>query len=289
MLFGIKTHTGKKKIIISNTSVYAGGAESVFRTLTNYLAFKGYDVTVAIIYYPKSGNLETAFAPEVKCIRSRLPKKNTNNQVINKITRIHRVLYRLLVLAYMNAQHYDISIAFKEGLSTVDTLHIKSEKKIAWIHSDLRLYNDMASFYTISEEHDVYQKYDKVICVSETAKAGFVDVLGDTKNLFVKYNPMNWREIRQKAEVKCPVLRDTRIPLIVTVGTLEKGKNYGILLEAVKLLQGRVAFEVWMLGKDGPEADGLRQYVYMNGLDNVHFWGFQKKNYFPHKLKLKNI
>ena len=267
------------KILISNPSSYSGGAESVFRTLTNYFAIKGYDVTAAVIYYPKRKDFKTSFAPGVKIIRSRLPKKTANNQAINSLNRVLRGIYRLFVLAYMDFQHYDVSIAFKEGLSTLDTLHIRSGKKIAWIHSDFRIYNDMASSFTIDEEYDLYKKFDKVICVSETAKAGFINTLGDTGNILVKYNPMNWIDIRQKAREKCPILRDTKKPLIVTIGTFEKGKNYVVLLEAVKLLKGVVSFEVWMLGKDGPDAENLKQYINTHGLDNVKIWGFKKNPY----------
>ncbi len=279
MIKGFESRNKKIKIIISNPSIYAGGAESEFRTLTNYLSIKGYDVTAAVIYYSDYKELKTSFSRGVKIIRSRLPQKTANNQIINLFYRTLRGIYRLFAITYMNLQHYDVSIAFKEGLSTIDTLHIRSARKFAWIHSDFRIYNEMASSYTIAEEHDLYKKYNNVICVSETAKAGFIDTLGDTSNLLVRYNPMNWIDIRQKAEEKCPILRDTKKPLIITIGTFEKGKNFGVLLEAVKLLKGVVSFELWMLGKDGPDTENLKLYANANSLNNVNFLGFKKNPY----------
>ncbi len=267
------------KILFNHTHVHIGGAESILRILADYLANRGHSVTVAAIP-EKASDFDGAYDPKVKCIRARLNKKRDSGKFEKIFGGIIRKIYRLMVLAYMNRQHYDVSIAFIEGLPATDALQIKAKKRFAWIHCDLRYFNEKAWHSSISEEHRVYEKYDNVVCVSGVAKTGYIETLGDTGNLIVRYNPVNWHDIREKANDRCPVVKDPSKPLIVTVGTLGKIKNYGILLEAVKQLKNIIPFDVWMIGKGGSEEEKrLKEYTKENDLDNVRFLGYQKNPY----------
>ena len=275
------------KILINHTDIYIGGAEIELRSLADYMSAKGFDITVAAM--PSNMDLfRSAFSPKVKCIRARLVKCTHKNRFIRILHAIIRKIYRCLIVTYLNTQKYDVSIAFIEGLPSIDALQVKAKSYLAWIHCDLRHFNAQqyiqSCFSSIAEEKMIYQKYDKVVCVSETAKTGFIETIGDTGNLCVKYNPINWIDIQKKSKEPCPAVKNNNRSLIVTIGTLGTVKNYGTLLEAVNLLKDKVPFDVWMIGKGGSEEEKLKQYAKENKLNNVYFLGYQKNPY-PYLLQ----
>ncbi len=271
------------KLIIYHSYVYLGGAEKILRSLTEYLVNKGYDIT--IMATPNSrAEFKSAFDPHVRCIRSRFPRKDYGhnfllkfiNFVICKICRLNAVLF-------LKTHRFDVGIAFMEGAITKEAAAIKADRKYAWVHCDWRYYYHNEPFYQkyysgISEEYDVMKKYNKIVCVSESARKGVIETIGDTGNLCVLYNPIDWREIREQAKIHCPIKKDRSRPLIVTIGSLGKVKNFIVLLEACCRLKGIVKFDLWMIG-NGSEEQKLKQFAEKNKLDNVRFLGFQQNPY----------
>ncbi len=268
------------KVLIYHSYVFLGGAETILRSLTDYLVKKGYDVTI-MATPGKREEFKMAFDPKVKCIRSRLPKRYMGeNPLLKLIDTFCRKVYRLYPVSYLKLHKYDVGIAFMEGAITKEGVAIKADKKFAWVHCDWRKYYHNEPFYQeyytgIDEEFRVMKSYNKIVCVSESAKEGVIETVGDTGNLCVCYNPIDWRDIREKAKESCPVEKDSSKPLIVTIGSLGKVKNYSILLEACRKLKGDVPFDVWMIG-GGSEEQSLKQFTKENELDNVHFLGFQQ-------------
>ena len=271
------------KLIIYHSYIYLGGAEKILRSLTEYLVHRGYDVT--IMATPNSrAEFKTAFDPSVRCIRSRFVRKDYGHNFITKFTNsVLQKIYRLNAILFLKMHRFDVGIAFMEGAITKEAVSIKADRKYAWVHCDWRYYYHNEPFYQkyysgISEEYGVMKKYDKIVCVSKAAREGVIETIGDTGNLCVLYNPIDWREIRTKAKEPCQVRKDRSRPLIVTIGSLGKVKNFIILLEACCKLKGIVSFDLWMIG-NGSEEQNLKKYADENKLDNVHFLGYQQNPY----------
>ena len=267
------------KILICNTNIYAGGAESVLRDLVNHLLTRGHDIT--ILASPQNKNdLSTAFKSDVRFVRLRCPQvKNCHNILSNCLNSLISKFVRVNSALWLKFHRFDVGIAFLEGLTTRDGVNIRAGRKFAWVHCDLEYYHNIQCykdvFPSVVEERKVYEHYDKVVCVSETARKGVIKAVGDLGNLCVRYNPINWKKIQTMAQEPCPFKKDMSRPLIVSVGSLTQVKNYGLLLEACNRLKDKCAFDLWIIGKGSAEAQ-LKEYIESNNLNNVKLLGFQK-------------
>ena len=263
------------KILICNDWLFGGGAETVLYTLVERLLKDGHDIT--ILASPKSDDeAETGIYKNVHYRRMRLPKKPGKSYSPGVICNVvARKLYRLYGLIRIKFYKYDLCIAMKEGVHLKDTSRIRAKRRIAWIHCDLKFFSCIILdvFHSFNVAHKVMaNKYEKVICVSETAKRGYLETIGDTNNLCVRYNPIDWRRIRTLSEQKCDCNKNPERPLIVAVGRLVSTKNFITLLKACSLLKDKLSFDLWIIG-GGPEYDSLSEYICKNDLDFVKLFG----------------
>ncbi len=268
------------KFVFCCMSIYGRGPQGVLCSLTDYLVNTGNEVTILAMPKNKEDYKLAALDPKVKCIRARLPKKTYGNNIfLNLFSSLIRKSYRVCILSYLKLHKYDVGIAWIEGLATKDGIELPARKKFAWVHCDFSTLHDLAwhnSVYSsISEEGRIYGCYDKVVCVSESARAGVISTIGNMGNLCVKLNPIDWMRIRVKAKETCSISKNASRPLLVAIGALRKSKNFALLLEACNRINGSILFDVWIIG-EGDEEQSLKQYVKEHELDNVSFLGFQE-------------
>ncbi len=268
------------KILICNDSIKLGGVETILHCFVDWFVKKGYDVTV-MAYPPDSKSFYQAFPKGVHCILSRLPKKQYRRFSIPFFfDSFVRKTYRAIFLILVRFRKYDVCIALKEWLPALDCLNVRATKKYAWIHCDLRDFTDFFSYFygSISNAKTCMAKYDKVVCVSDTAKTGFIETIGNTNNLCVKYNPINYKRIIELSKMACKYQKDTSRFLIVAVGRLVPKKNFFTLLESCKMLKAIYDFDLWIIG-EGSQRDELEYYIQANQLDNVRLLGFKNNPY----------
>ena len=270
------------KIIIYNNLVYSGGVERLFPLLAESLKKRGHNITVMASPDDKK-EFETAFSPEIKSICTGLPRKKFNSKLKSGFYSLKSKAYKLIPLFKCLIHKYDVVIAFKEGHVLKNALKIRAKKRYAWIHSDLTVFCRSLAFSIpfsgIEELKKCLEKYDRVVCVSETTRRSVLKMVGDTGNLSVRYNPIDWQRIRIQAQEKTEFTKSNTCPLILSAGRIDPVKNYKLLLEAYKILYKKQAFELWILG-DGPERKKIEKYINDNNLEFVKLLGFQV-NPFP--------
>lgn len=269
------------KIAICNDRVNLGGVEIILQTLVTYFIERGEDVT--IIASPNDyEEFEAVFGKNARFIQGRWPSRSyPRNPMRTFGNLLFRKVYRLFSLAWISIHKYDICIAIKEGVTLKDGMSVRAKRKYAWIHSDLRVFTGFLRggvFSSISEANACLKKYNKIVCVSQTALQGVVETVGDTGNLCVRYNPINWRLIRRQAEEPCDCKKNSGRPLLVAVGRLVPGKNFLKLLECCNIIYKDLNFDLWIIG-EGPERFLLEEYIKSNGLDFVKLLGFQNNPY----------
>lgn len=266
------------KIIIYNNLVYNGGVERLFPLLAESLKKRGHDITVMASPESKK-EFETAFSPEIKSICTGLARKKFDSKLKSGLYSLKSKAYKIIPLFKCLIHKYDVVIAFKEGHVFKNALKIRAKVRYAWIHSDLTVFCRSLAFSIpfsgIEEFKKCLEKYDRVVCVSETTKRSVLEMVGDTGNLYVRYNPIDWRRIRTQAQEKPEFIKNNTCPLIVSVGRLDPNKNYMMLLEACKTLYVKQAFELWILG-DGPDRNKIEKYIQDNNLEFVKLLGFQR-------------
>jgi len=273
-----------KKVLFVIESLGGGGAEKVLTTIIKYLDKTQFDITVLLV-------AETGvYVDEVKkyCkVQSMLPEYEKLNNFIDKIR--YKLEYKYIysakpenVYAKYVKEKYDIEIAFVEGYATkfvMGSSNVKS-KKICWVHIDMEK-NPYADQYfkNLLEENKIYNRYDKIVCVSNSVKKVLEHKFGLENEMVVVYNPIDKEDILEKAVEKQLKHNDSLIQL-VTVGRLEKQKGYDRLINALAIIKREYTnFKVWILG-EGSMRDELERLILNNHLEKeVEMLGFKKNPY----------
>ena len=276
-----------QKILFLIESLSGGGAEKVLSTLLQHLDYNKFEVTLCCI--SDIGKYKETILPYVNYTTILPDSSQLQGWKLFKYKLKHHLVYKWLPLKWVYQwfiPHYaDVEIAFVEGFATKLLAHStnKKAKKIAWIHIDLEQFHWTQSIYkNIKEEETVYQKFNQLITVSETAKIGFQRRF---KNVDVPirtlYNPIDSKEIIDKSLLtnSLPLKNKDKIRL-VSIGRFTKQKAYIRLLYIFKKLNTQnYPIELWLLG-DGEQKELLETYIKKNHLENVvTLWGFKDNPY----------
>ena len=241
--------------------------------LVEYLDKKNYKVTVLTRYYDKS--FKTLYPSKVK-YRHLLTKKNKQLKGMRKI--IDHISEQILLYIFSKVK-FDVVIAIKEGQMMQWGAKCNAKKKLAWIHVDYNyLYWTRFIFKTANAEIKCMKSFDKVVCVSETAKQSVIRTIGDPGNLCVRYNPLNVSLIRQKALEKTQYVKSVEKKLFVAVGRLTEQKNFEMLLKCIHNISRSDEFDLWIVG-DGPKKECLEELIRKYQLNNVYLLGNQCNPY----------
>lgn len=266
----------KIKILFLINTLDCGGAEKVLIDTVNALDKTKYDITVQTV--TDRGIFKDRLKNNVE-YKSIVKIKNNFLQraftyIINFILP-PRIVYKIFI-----ENEYDYEIAFIEGVPTklISASSSRKSIKYAWVHIDLYSTFGLEKVYKNIKQHtECYKKFDKIICVSESAKKAFIKRFGISNNLIVKYNVINDSYIREKS--KEPVEKSKKMR-IVTVGRLEHQKGMDRLLKIHKrLMDEGFDYDLLIIGQ-GSKRNELEEYVKNNSLsESVRFIGFTDNPY----------
>lgn len=259
ILFFIETLTG-------------GGAEKVLRDLVNHMDQSIFDITVqtafpceASKYLVPGIHYKSMYASESKASHLRYRAEAESG-----------LAYRLHI-----RDDYDIECAYLEMGSTkvMSASTNKKAKKLAWIHCDILKALDNPEEF-VQKTARWYEKYDQVVCVSQTAKISFDELFQNRFRSAVLYNVIDDINIREKAMSPMTIPAAKKRTTVLSVGRLSYPKRFLRLLMAHKrLLEEGLPHDLWVLG-DGPERELLEQYISENNLqDSVWMPGFVENPY----------
>lgn len=252
-------------------SLSGGGAEKVLRNLVNAMDQSRFRVTVQTLYPEDASGL---LASGIR-YRSCYPSASGWNRARMRLEAAVGLTYPWHI-----RDNYDIEVAYLECGSTKILSGSTNKKalKLAWVHCDLaRKTDDPDVFARKTARH--YRKYDKVVCVSNTAQQSFRALYPCGPEAVTVYNTVDDENIRNLAEVcKPPCRKDVRN--LVCAGRLSAEKGVDRLLRAHDcLLRDGIPHHLWLIG-DGAERKTLEHYTRAHGLDGtVHFEGYQENPY----------
>lgn len=149
--------------------------------------------------------------------------------------------YVFKMMSHSLSGKYDYVIAFQEGQATRMAQYITSPHKIAWVHS---IYS---RFRNDAKNRSIYDKYDKIVCVSQTAMKDMVDCEPQWVNkLNVVYNALNKELLVEKANKKINIQKKINV---VSVGRIDAVKRFSYIPEiAFTLKDSGVTFDWWIIG-----------------------------------------
>lgn len=263
------------KILFFIPGLSEGGAEKVMRSLVNHMDQEQFEMTVQTIDLYDS---------------SQFLAKGIRYKAINKCKskwgrKLFSYWFRLcaemnLAYRFFVKDDYDIEVAYLETVATkiIAQSTNKGAVKIAWVHCDL------SKKEGIKEARDKirkqYEKFDKIVCVSEDAKKGFQKLFGSDLNTVVLPNVIDDDEIRRKADEMVPCGIGADKIRLVAVGRLTLQKNFSYLIDTCeKLRNSECDFKLDILG-EGPEQEKLEQQISALALeDYVTLQGFVSNPY----------
>ena len=257
------------RILFLTEYLTGGGAEKALCELVRQLDPHMFDITVQSIWQANPSGL--------------LPS-HVHYRYCHSNTKAARLCFRAeaeLKLSYpLHIQgDYDIEVAFHEYAPTklLAASSSKTAKRIAWVHCDLRkATKNPADFPKIN---GWYQRYDRVVCVSQSVRQAFLQLFGEEPESVVLHNVVDSAAILRRAK-EAPALPECHGPVVCTVGRLDVPKNQLRLLRAHKqLLDEGLTHSLWIVG-DGPDREKLEAYIAEQKLrDSVTLFGYRENPY----------
>lgn len=287
----------KTRVLFLIHTLQVGGAEKVLVDLANNLDKTKFDITVMTVVdsgaFKKKLNPDVKYKTIIKLPRNSKRGDAASGNLLAGRSRLKGVAAKIYQMMWRHknlkrvykkyiTEEYDVEVAFLEGIAAkiIANSDNKHSKKIAWIHIDLLKERKTEAFFKDSrEEKAIYDKFDKIVAVSNTVRDSFIEKFDfDENKVVVEYNPIDSEEIKKKADEE-RVMKEKFT--VCTVGRLSKQKGYMRLLEAVNSLNtDGVDFNLWIIGV-GPEERVMRDYIREKNLENVKLLGY-KSNPYPY-------
>lgn len=272
-----------KKVLIVNDLIKGGGVEKLLIDFVERW-HDSYDLTVMSLY--KENDFYDLYPENVHYIyKTARPyyKRILGFSYIKYM--ILRIFCKLRYTYLQKHNKFDVIIALKDGDVTKFVADFKAPKKFSWYHTDYNNYYYSEYLYGSAEnEFNVLKSYNNVVCVSEDIKKSLIEVLGDTGNYVVKYNPLNVEKIEYDGNE--PVIDVKKVegrPLFVVVGRINYQKGYDLLLEAAHMLELEgYEFDVIAIGGQeswGDEYNRVMRAAKRLHIKNVRFLGLRSNPY----------
>ena len=264
-----------KKVLFLIHDMGQGGAEKVLVNLVNNMDNSKFDITVMTLF--DSGENRQFLKKEIR-YKTWCKKMIPGNSHLMKVLSpewLHKLIIR---------DHYDIEVAYLEGpcARIISGCNEPGVKKLAWIHIEQHTAERAAvSFRSIAEAKACYQKFDRIICVSQSVKQDFLHALQIPVPHEVLYNTNESDKIVRLSQenVDQEMLNSDEIKL-VGVGKLLKSKGFDRIVRIVKRLKEQgYSVHFYVLG-EGPERNNLQEYIQQNSLEcSVTLLGYQLNPY----------
>lgn len=274
----------KKHIAFVVNGLYGGGAERVLQVFLNNFDRRKYNIT---LINHKEEAINNEFYPTdikyISILKDIEKKKSKAGRILAKIyNKINLIVYdnlspRTFRQLYLRDK-FDVEIAFIEGYATRIVSGGRSNKKIAWVHSDLKLYpwTDIA-FQSMNEQTKCYSVFDEVISVSKSVQDSVEELF--LHESVVIYNPIDTEAIRRASSL-FTVDRKEKSLLFISVGRLVPLKGYDRLIPIVgKLVAEGFDLKLWIVG-EGTERKYLEELILEWKLEGiVKLLGYQSNPY----------
>ena len=239
----------KKKILFVIPDFYIGGTNKSLENLLLLIDSNIYEIRIFSLY--EDGD----FYYKEKVFKPYLIKKSLFYRLFHdhfwfrKFSTLASLLFRCNASRFLHKfeinriqkkEKFDSVIAYQESSATICVSMLRNcSNRIAWVHCELRYWlQDLVKGRKLEEAGD-YSKYDKIICVSESARQSFLSLypqLSD-KVMFI-YNSVDDNHIKELADdVKANVPFSDNTFNILSVGRFSPTKQFDLIPKIVSELK----------------------------------------------------
>lgn len=249
----VKLHSdsSKKKIIIATQRLSVGGMERAYINLLNMSDIKdNFEVWAYVTYIQDEEFLKQL--PKNINIHVVCNKKWT---ILNKISSVLRIIRDIIFTPYFN---YAICYGHSNGFLSKLTRKA-SKNSIVFVHADLA--NRTANQIKRLSSFMKFNKFKKVVCVSNKAKGSYNKLFNNT-DVQVIHNYINASEILNSVKESTQFNVDKEYTNFVMVCRLEeKSKKISRAIQATKmLLDEGYKFKVYIIG-NGPDEKMYKEQI----------------------------
>lgn len=284
----------QRRILIFNDCFFMGGTEILLVNLLNHLAEKKDCRVTLLLPNPSDKNVLLSRVSDKVEVRYLFPKEQTG---------LKRLLYKNLLIFFpdlyirlvkFQEKEYDQIVCFKDCFHSIMFSRMKLFK-VLWIqnqpfvrdytsHSVREWIGYTLNRFQIARMTRSFDLYDKVVCVSDSSKDGYINIYHQgkqQKELNVLYNALDLSDIVKKAEEPIEY-RDVEGLKFVVVIRLSYEKTVDRVILAVERLQAEgYKLNVTILG-DGMEFDNLQELIKNKDLQQSIFMLGRVNNPFPY-------
>lgn len=264
-----------KKVLFLIRDLGHGGAEKVLVNLVNHMDRDKFDITVMTLF--DEGVNKQFLAPHIKyktCFKNSFPANSH--------------FFKLFSPAFLHKHFikdtYDIEIAYLEGPSAriISGCKNKNTKLLSWIHCTQKTEKDISvGFRNFNEVQNRYNKFNKVIFVSESTEKAFKNLIPCTESQVI-YNTNDSTEIKNKSKEDINIKFDNSRVNLISTGRLIPVKGFDRLINIhARLLADGYPVHTYILG-EGSESyiSELNKIVDDNNIsDSFTFLGYQTNPY----------
>lgn len=235
----------KKKILFVIPDFYIGGTNKSLENLLLLIDNNKYEIRIFSLY--EDGD----FYYKEKVFKPYLIKKSIfyrlfhDHFLFRKFSTLASLLFRCNASRFLHKfeinriqkkENFDSVIAYQESSATICVSMLRNcSNRIAWVHCELRYWlQDLVKGRKLEDAGD-YSKYDKIICVSESARQSFLSLypqLSD-KVMYI-YNSVDDNHIKELADdVKANVPFSDNTFNILSVGRFSPTKQFDLIPKIV--------------------------------------------------------
>lgn len=279
-----------KKVLFILPSLGIGGLERVQVTIANKLVENGYDVTVMIL--EPADTMKDELDERVHFLY-KPPKTHLGNRIPYIRHRFYddgmwetRATAKQLYQYYVGDERYDAEIAFFRGLpiKIISGSSNKDARRLAWVHNDFRkAIGYLNNFKSMQQVFEAYKSMNHIICVSDQAKCGFIEAIGDTGNLTTIYNMLPVEKICQNATEKPRIhVRKGRFHIALVGRLLDSAKGQKRMVSVVSRLRDEGKDISLVLVGGGPDEQALKQLIRHHHADGYITMVGSQRNPYPY-------
>lgn len=264
------------KVLFLIHDLSVGGAEKVLVNLVNNMSTEKFDITVMTLF---GGGVNEQFLSSniryISCFKNMIPGNSHFMKILSP-----SILHKCLI-----KEKYDIEVAYLEGPAAriISGCPDSNTKLVSWIHIEQKSKKNAArAFRSYNESVNCYQKFDRIVCVSETVKKDFYSLYPTINKLIeVFYNTNESEKIKKQstAVVDKNIFCKDELKLI-GIGKIVANKGFDRLARILKRLR-ETGYPVhcYVLGI-GPEQEKIEKYLRENKLQNYFsFLGYHTNPY----------
>lgn len=271
----------KIRILFAHHQLVCGGAEQALFDLICLLDKERFDISVWV--HHDDGIWTERFRNEGISVTSIWDCQVPSNDPLIKLQNLKKRIGISRALKHdgqglieaIFPKGFDIVVSFHEycmpKMFVSDTI-----KTVRYIHGDVATNEDY--LVPLLNNRKDLMKFDRFICVSETARQSFMRMLGISVGVEAHFNPINSEYVLRLAQAS--VTMPYEKPVVCAVGRLSPEKGFGRLIRIHRDLTAKgIAHDLLIIG-DGEEKENLLNTIRECDVQNsVHMIGYQANPY----------